>query len=171
MGSTGNSRETGIAATEAPEAELKLLTDFVSFLDQKTGEACCDASQTALYHWTPAEVWQSENAADTHELPADYALRRLPWCDLNKIFLDGPAALPGCLNTKLKHVAKALATLDLQYDPSWPEELAEGLGAMVMGWKAYANPNPLECMEMKCLREYLAADCRALWQILRWLRS
>ena len=159
-----------IAETESPEAELKLLTDFVSFIEQKTGGACCDSSQTALYHWSPAEDWQSEKAADTHKFPADHNLRRLPWNDLRKIFLEGPAALSGCLDTELKHVAKALGKLDSQYDPAWPEELAAGLGALVMGWRSYANPKPLECMEMNCLQEYLAADCRALWQILRWLR-
>src|SRR5207247_1776635 len=160
-----------IAETESPEAELKLLTEFVSFIEQKTGGACCDGNQTAFYHWTPPEVWQSQNAADTHKFPADHSLRRLPWVDLNRVFLDGPAAIPGCLDTTLKHVAKALGALDPQYDPAWPQELAEGLGALVMGWKSYANPKPLECMEMKCLQKYLAADCRALWQILRWLRG
>ncbi|MCU1299884.1 MAG: hypothetical protein JWQ87_168 [Candidatus Sulfotelmatobacter sp.] len=160
-----------IAETECADSELRMLTKFVSFLEQRTGGLCCDPSQTAFYHWTPPEVWQSKNAADTHTLAADHTLRRLPWIDLSKVFLDGPGALPGCFNTRLKHVAKALGKLDPQYDPAWPEELAEGLGAMVMGWKSYGSPKPLECMEMKCLEEYLAADCRALWQILRWLRT
>lgn len=160
-----------IAESETMDAEFKMLTEFVSFLEKRTGGACCDSSRTVLYHWTPPEVWQSENAADSHKLPLDHVLRRLNWVDLNRVFADGPAALQGCLTTKLKHVAKALGKLDPKYDPAWPEELAEGLGAMVMGWKSYAFPRPLECMEMKCLREYLAADCRALWQILRWLRT
>jgi hypothetical protein len=116
-------------------------------------------------------VWQSRNCADSHNFPADHSLRNLPWTDLSKLFTDGPAAVPGCYTTGLKHVAKALGKLDSRYDPGWPEELAEGLGAMVMGWKAYTTPMPLESMEMKLLQEYLEADCRALWQVLRWLRS
>jgi uncharacterized protein len=160
-----------IAEKEAVAAELKLFTEFVAFLDHTTSGAFSDASQTAFYHWTPPEVWQSTKAADTHKLEADHPLRNLNWIDLNRVFADGPAALPGCLTTKLKHCAKALGSFDPQYDPAWPEELAEGLGAMVMGWKSYTRPKPLECMEMECLREYLAADCRALWQILRWLRT
>jgi uncharacterized protein len=160
-----------IAEKEAAESELSLFTEFVAFLDQATAGAYNDASQTAFYHWTPPEVWQSTNAADTHKLAADHPLRHLNWVDLNRVFADGPTALPGCLSTKLKHCAKALGALDAQYDPAWPEELAEGLGAMVMGWKSYASLKPLECLEMNCLREYLAADCRALWQILRWLRT
>jgi uncharacterized protein len=83
-----------IAGAETQDAELKMLTDFVSFLDNKTGGACCDGSKTALYHWTPPEVWQSANAADTHKLAQDHILRRLNWVDLNRIFVDGPAALP-----------------------------------------------------------------------------
>src|SRR5262249_22265290 len=121
-----------IAETESTNAELKLLTDLVSFLEQKTEGGCCDGSQTALYHWTAAEVWQSEKAADMHEFPADHPMRRLPWIDLSEVFSEGPAALPNCLDTKLKHVAKALGKVELLYDSQWPDELTEGLGALVM---------------------------------------
>lgn len=112
-----------IAETECVDAELKMLTEFVTFLEQRTNGACCDGSQTALYHWTSPEVWQSEKAADTHKLPADHTLRRLPWIDLSKPFSDGVAALPGCLDTTLKHVAKALGKLNHQRS-----SLAGGVG-------------------------------------------
>jgi|SRR5438445_711518 len=110
-----------IAETESPEAELKLLTDFVSFIEQKTGGACCDGSQTAFYHWSPAEDWQSEKAADTHKFPAGHTLRRLPWNDLRKIFLDGPAALPGCLNssTLRKHWANLIRNTTPRGRKNW----------------------------------------------------
>lgn len=160
-----------IAEAETPDSELKLFSEFVGFLDHATAGAFFDADETALFHWTPPEVWQSANAADTHNLGVDHPLRRLNWIDLHKVFSDGPTAIPGCLDTKLKHVAKALGKMDAQYDPAWPDEVAEGLDAMVMGWRSYALPKPLECMEMQYLREYLTADCRALWQILRWLRA
>jgi hypothetical protein len=160
-----------VAESESQDQELKMFTDFLAFLDQQTHGSYCDGAQTAFYHWTHAEATQSKGAADNHQLPLDHPLRKLNWTDLNKVFGDGPAALPGCLDTGLKHIAKALGKLDPQYDPAWPEELAEGLGAMVMGWRSYAKPKPLDCMEMKCLQEYLEADCRALWQILRWLRT
>ena len=160
-----------IAERESQDSELKLFTDFISFLEQRTAGAFCDSTQTAFYHWTHAEATQTKRTADIHHLALDHPLRKLNWIDLNKVFLDGPAAIPGSLTTKLKHIAKALGKLEPLYDPAWPEELAEGLGAMVMGWEAYSKPKPLECMEMDCLREYLTADCRALWQILRWLRT
>jgi hypothetical protein len=42
---------------------------------------------------------------------------------------------------------------------------------MVMGWKAYQNPEPLASDEMNTLKIYLDADCKALWHILKWLRD
>jgi hypothetical protein len=42
---------------------------------------------------------------------------------------------------------------------------------MVAGWQAYREPQLLGSPEMRALQAYLQADCRALWNILRWLRS
>jgi hypothetical protein len=91
--------------------------------------------------------------------------------DLNKVFLDGPGAIPGSWDFGLKSMAKALSEHDSEYAVHWPGELDEGLRVMVMGWKAYQSPTPLETYEMITIRQYLEIDCKALWQILRWLRS
>ena len=42
---------------------------------------------------------------------------------------------------------------------------------MVMGWRAYQEPEPLETPEMALLTDYLEADCRALLAVLRWMRQ
>ena len=104
-------------------------------------------------------------------MDSDHALRHLPWVDLEKAFLDGPAALPGALGFGLKPTAAALTALDPEYGVEWPGDLDDGLGAAVMGWQAYSKDNPLGTEEMKVLRDYLQADCKAVRQILRWLRS
>ena len=83
----------------------------------------------------------------------------------------GPAALPGALAFGLKPTAAALAEFAPDYGVAWPGDLADGLRAAVMGWQTYKKNNPLQTEEMALLRDYLRADCKALWQILRWLRS
>ena len=104
-------------------------------------------------------------------LPPDHPVRRLPWFDLQKVFLDGPAAVPEAWNFGLKSVAKALCDLDPAFGTEWPADLDVGLQAMVMGWRAYEAGAPMNTEEMRLLRQYLDADCKALWQVLRWLRA
>jgi hypothetical protein len=163
--------ESFVASAESHDQERTMLERFIMFLDKQTDGAFTDGARASLYHWTPAEAWQADRASDRHCLADDYLLRHLPWCDLQRVFLDGPIGLPGAWTYKLKHVAMALADLDPDFDFSWPGQLDGGLRAMVMGWKAYQALQPLESAEMATLGEYLEADCRALWGILRWVRS
>ena len=176
------------AKEEDSEAEGKLFQQFLDFLEERTGGAYLDPERTALYHWSGAEITQSKGAADRHEFAADHPLRKLPWQDLRKVFLDGPAAVPGAWGFGLKEVAKALGHLDPQYDPQWIGDLDDGLGAMLLGWQLYTEEVALaEDKKLKgkqrevvrthvregweVLQSYLEADCRALYEVLRWLRA
>ena len=159
------------ARAEDHGREREMFEEFLGHLVTETNGIFADAEATAIYHWTSAEVWQSKRAGDRHALAADHRLRNLPWVDLQKIFLNGPCAIPGAWDYSLKPIAKALGQLDASYDPHWPGDLDEGLRAMVMGWKAYAASDPLQSPEMTTLTQYLEADCRALRNLLAWLRS
>jgi uncharacterized protein len=64
-----------------------------------------------------------------------------------------------------------LSKYDPEYAVHWPGDLDEGLRVMVMGWNAYQHPQPLETEELNKISQYLETDCKALWQILRWLRN
>jgi uncharacterized protein len=155
------------ASTETPEEEWCMFERFLKFLQERTQNRATDKSATALYHWASAEGWQCIRAADRNNLPVVHPLRNLPWQDLQKAFLSGPCAVPGAWDFGLKPVAKALAALDADLDPHWPPGIDEGLGAMVMGWKAYEKPAPLQTAEMATIYDYLEADCRALWSAIR----
>jgi predicted RecB family nuclease len=160
-----------VASAENSNQERVMFLQFIEYLNQVTRGNATDGSKTVLYHWTGAEVWQSRRSSDRLAFAADHALRRLPWYDLQKPFLEGPAALPGAWGYGLKEIAKALGKLYPEIGVHWPESLDEGLRAMVMGWSAYAAPQPLESNEMTVLTTYLAVDCLALFSVLRWLRS
>ena len=116
-------------------------------------------------------MWQTRRAADRHGYGDDHPVRALPWSDLQATLLEGPAALPGAWNYRLKDVARALSALDPRFAVEWPGDLDEGLQAMVKGWEAYKAPDPGASAAMGELLPYLEADCVALWQILHWLRS
>jgi len=163
--------KTFIATAENHNKEREMFEEFLKFLKRQTKGAFTDDKRTVFYHWTKAEVWQIQRMAGRHHLPNNHPLRKLPWYDLQKVFLNGPCAVPGAWGYGLKEVAKALGKLDPYFDPQWPGDLDEGLRAMVMGWKAYQSTHPLQSQEMITLIQYLEADCKALWKILKWIRS
>ena len=176
------------AKEESKAAEAELLQEFLDYLATRTGGAYGDPARTALYHWSAAEKTQSEDAADRHGFAANHPLRKLPWQDLRKVFMDGPAAVPGAWSFGLKEVVKALGHLDEKYDPHWVGDLNNGLSAMLLGLQVYsetrklATAGKLKEPERKALQtyvhegwevleSYLRADCRALYELLRWLRT
>jgi hypothetical protein len=160
-----------VAERESQDQELVIYESFLDYLKAETNGALLDGSDVALYHWTTTEPRRTERAAENHHLPPDHPLRNLPWVDLQKVLLDGPAAVPGAWGFGLKPVARAVGTLDSAFATQWPVELDVGSHAMVMGWEAYQAERPAESAEMQTLKQYLEADCQALWQILRWLRA
>lgn len=162
--------ETITAGAEDQASEHELIEQFLLHLDDLSGGAFLDGEQTSLYHWSGAEVWQSQRVADRHQVPEVHALRNLPWVDLQKVFLEGAAAVPGAWDFGLKSVARALGEYDPVYAVQWPGELDEGLQVMVLGWEAYKSATPLDTYEMNAIQEYLETDCKALCKILRWLR-
>lgn len=163
--------ESFTSLAESQDEEGKMFKALFRFLEGRTGGAFLDSSRAAFYHWTSAEVWQASRASDRHGFPQAHPLRNLPWCDLQKVFLEGPVALPGTWNFGLKGVAKALSNTNPGFATAWPGDLDKGLRAMVMGWRAYQQERPLESHEMGILKPYLEADCKAVWNILKWLRS
>ena len=92
-------------------------------------------------------------------------LRTLPWYDIQKeVFLAKPVGIPGALGYGLKKVASALSLV------AWPGNLNDGLRASVAGWKAYETERALESSHMKIVKEYNEVDCKALYEVVRWLR-
>lgn len=157
-----------IATAETHSAELAMLNAFQQFVAEIMEG---DQTDCALYHWSHADRTQMLAAAERHTLPTDHRLRALPWHDLEQHCRQHACAIPGAWSYSLKAIGKALTALDPGYDPEWPIDLGSGSTAQVMGWYAYQCPNPLESYEMRQLRTYLAADCRATYQVLRWLRG
>ena len=160
-----------VAEHESQDQELAIFESFLDYLKAETNGALLDGSKVALYHWTSTEPRRTERAAENHQLAPDHPLRKLPWLDLQKVFLNAPAAVPGAWGFGLKPVARAVGTLDSTFLTEWPGELDVGSHAMVMGWEAYQTAHPAESAEMQTVKQYLEADCKALWQILRWLRA
>jgi hypothetical protein len=154
-----------IADAESQPSERNLLEEFKDFLNSRTDGRATDANSAVLFHWSSAEVWQLRRACDRHGLEPNHMLRTLPWYDIEKeVFLAEPIGIPGAFKYGIKDVAAALGLVN------WPGDLDDGLRASVAGWKAYATDRPLESSHMNIIKEYNEVDCKALYELVRWLR-
>lgn len=156
------------AKAETREAELKMFLEFETLLNEQG--VLDHPDRAAIYHWSAAEQWQTRRSLERLGPALDKRLGSLPWVDLQKAYHAGPVAIPGHFSYGLKEVASALSDYDPPFAVRWPDGLDEGLRAMVMGWRMYESPDPLKTDEYGRLCRYLECDCRALWQLLRWLR-
>ncbi len=155
-----------VAEHETLDAEKKMWQKFLAFLESHN--ILGPSVDAVLWHFSPAEVWQSERAAARCGLPA---LSKLPWCDLQKSVLDLPFACPGAWSFGLKPLVKALSKVSPEYAVEWPTELGDGAAAAVVGWKMYEEDEPLKTREYRLLGDYLEIDCKSMWQLLRSLRA
>lgn len=162
---------TFVAESETDEAEAEILDDFLGWLEDETDAEHLDSNRTALYHWSWAEVSQSRRAADRQDWEDEHPLRNLPWVDLQSAVRGGPLCLPDMWGYGLKEVSSSLSEFALEYGQEWPEGVAEGLRAMVVGWRAYEQEDPVQSTEMQEIEQYLEVDCHALERILTWLRE
>lgn len=155
-----------VARHEHPDAEREMFGEFLTWLHERG--VFNVAQSAALYHWSPAEITQSNAAAERQGLER---LRDLPWVDVRKVFADVPIGIPGAWAYGLKEIVKAVGEYAPEYWSPWPDELSSGLGAMVMGWEAYDQDDPLGTKEMATLTSYLEADVRGLCQVMEFLRA
>lgn len=156
-----------LAPSEDLAGERQMFDEFLRFLKEH-GIFDPRRHGGTLYHWSGAELTQARRAAERHHLPI---LDALPWTDLQAPFHGAPLGVPGAWGYGIKEVAQALGRCSPEHGVTWPDGLAEGLSAMVMGWRMYESPDPARSPEMAVLSAYLEADVRALWQVLRWLRA
>lgn len=161
--------EKFIAGAEDHSSEHEMVEAFCQFYEKH--EASFDPADTVLYHWSSAEVTQSRSTAARQGYTPDHTLCRLPWHDLSKTFSDTPIGVPGAWRYGLKDIVGALGRYNTDLDPKWPDHLFAGSEAMVLGWNAYTSETPLETPEMAAVIAYLEADCQAMRQALRWLRT
>ena len=153
-----------IAEVESPVGERDLLDKFAEFIRVQT-DGHTDASSSVLFHWTSAEVWQLKRACDRQGIEPSHLLRTLPWFDLQKeVFLAEPIGVPGAWGYGIKEVVPALGLIQ------WPGDLDDGLRASVAGWRSYQTDRPLDSADMQVVVKYNEVDCKALYEVVRWLR-
>jgi predicted RecB family nuclease len=157
-----------IAEAETHSAERKMFEQLIALFEDK---GVFNPNQTnAIYHYSDADRTQTLQAIGRHGRKLK-RLADLPWVDLLDVLHEVPIGIPGAWKYGLKEISAALSTYSPKHAVSWPEGLNSGQAAQVALWEAYRQDKPLETTEMTLIGSYLAADVKALWCLLRWLRD
>ena len=136
------------------EAECKMIQIFIDFLSSY--------NDPKIWYWS-AEMSIFNRALRRHNITDIH----YKWSDLMNIFISEPIVIHGCLNYKLKTVAKNMKihnfiTIDIESD------CCNGLDCMVLAWDFYQNYNK---SIMDDIILYNRFDCIVLYQILAYLRN
>lgn len=172
MTGDGWSHKILVAPSEGPEGEAAVFEEFVDYLGSLG--VVENPADCAIYHWSGYEKWQTHKAIDRIRGHVGYELEtiRNRYVDLCTVMQAGPIAIPGMWDFSVKSVIKALSVYDPRFGADYPDDgVMEGASAMVAGWRMYESPKPCETDEYADLCGYLEVDCRAMHQILGWLRD
>ena len=158
--------------------EREVLDSWRAFMDAWRGSLGAAWSEARIMHWSPAEpnlLTNSYNcAADRHpdwSLPDD-----LGWFDaLDELVHRVPLGVRGAWGFGLKQIAKGMHAAGL-IETVWGDGPADGLGAMAAAYeaerRAALNGGSLsDCDFMRLVAEYNEVDCRAMSEVVGWLRA
>lgn len=155
------------AETLSPEGEEQICRDFLAFVSSFSG--------SVLYHWSTAEPSCWEHAMN--RVPSIRPHPNVEWYDLLNDFKTSPVVVAGCLDFRLKSMAKALHSHEL-IETTWPspsgeDGVADGRGAMIAAHKAYA-PDTSDAESERLMLDvirYNEVDCRVLCEMLEFVRG
>ena len=163
--------------TQAGEVEVieRWLAHMESVADQSDA-----TTPPKIIHWADHEVSSLRRAyadATAQNLDSGVDWTALEWFDfLKRVVRSEPIGVRGAHGFGLKAITNALHGLGL-VETRWEAGVADGQGAMVGAWRcqdevAEGNVRRLiDCDLMKLISDYNEVDCRAMMEIVRYLRE
>jgi predicted RecB family nuclease len=161
-----------------PGAEREIIEAWLAHMAETCASAAAQLPSARIFHWSAAEPVSLETAYTSARTrhPAAQWPSPLPWFDfLERVVRAEPVTVTGAFNFGLKAIAKAMHTLGL-ISTIWSDGPTDGLGAMVGIWSAAheATATGTSLSDHPLMREiarYNEVDCRAMCQVIRWLRQ
>ena len=157
--------------------EAVIIGQWVDHMERLRLERGLEWHETRVVHWSPAE-WvnysDAYNAAKKRHPENDWPA--VNWFDaLQRIVREEPVTVRGAFNFSLKSIAKAMHAAGL-IETAWEDGPTDGLGAMVGAWWCDGEAARLGVPmgELELMREigrYNEVDCRAMADVLGWLRA
>lgn len=159
-----------------PAEERRIIDEWIGHMAATTARLA-PGEQPPVYHWSPAEesaLSREYNAARKRHPEAGWPEPN--WFDMLKHVIKAePIVIRGAMGFGLKAVANALHSHGL-ISTRWKDGPTDGLGAMVGAWTcdAEATANGAGVRDLPLMREiaeYNEVDCRAMYDILEYLRD
>ncbi|MDQ3870853.1 MAG: hypothetical protein M3301_04460 [Chloroflexota bacterium] len=157
--------------------EAVIIGHWVDHMERLRLERGLEWHETRVVHWSPAE-WvnysDAYNAAKKRHPENDWPA--VNWFDaLQTLVREEPVTVRGAFNFSLKSIVKAMHAARL-IDTAWEDGPTDGLGAMIGAWWCDGEAARLGVGmgELELMREigrYNEVDCRAMADVLRWLRT
>lgn len=159
-------------------SEAGVLDGWIGFLADQLRARGLGWADLRIVHWSHAEPSTLLNAYNSARARhADYHWPgELNWFDvLIEVIRAEPIGVRGAFNYGLKSIAKAMRAADLTKS-EWAEGPTGGLGAMVGAWWCDREAERLdvtliELDLMRAIAAYNEVDCRAMAEIVEWLRT
>ena len=163
--------------TQASEADA--IRRWFRHMERVTAQAGSDTPPKVI-HWADHEVSSLrrayENAAATNQ-DGGVDWTKIEWFDfLKRVARSEPVVVRGAHGFGLKAITNALHDLGL-VETRWNASVTDGQGAMIGAWwcqeqvnKGYAERLG-DCDLMNQVTEYNEVDCRAMMEIVRYLRE
>ena len=170
-------RQWTVDALTAAE-ERRIIDAWIVHMAETCAGAGVKLDQARICHWSAAEPVNLEsayNAARVRHSDAGWPMP-LPWFDvLERVIRAEPVAVTGAFNFGLKSIAKAMRAAGF-ISTTWVDGPTDGLGAMVAAWaaarEAAVRSMPLSAHPLMVeIARYNEVDCRAMSEILGWLRA
>ena len=158
--------------------EREVLDGWRAYMDAWRRSLGLDWSAARIIHWSPAEPNLLSNsyncAADRHP---DWRLpEELGWFDaLDQLVHRVPVGVTGAWGFGLKSIAKAMHQAGL-IATVWSDGPADGLGAMAAAYEAEhraasTSTGLTDYDFIRAVAAYNEVDCRAMAEVLSWLRA
>ncbi len=166
-----------IAKALTEDAESAIIEQWNDHMVQVQRTLAPEQAAPLVVHWSSAETstyLSAYNSAVARHGEEDW--QDLRWFDfLSEVMRKEPVVVRGSLAFGLKSVARALHRHGL-IETVWGDGPADGLGAMVGAWWAYAEAlqagRPVvEIDLMQEIAKYNEVDCRTMQEIVAYLRA
>jgi hypothetical protein len=157
--------------------ETNIIAQWLTHMRTQLDEAGINWPDARIVHWSAAEtstLLNAYNSASNRHPQAQWPA--LPWFDfLEHVIRAAPVTVRGAFGFGLKAIAKAMHGHGL-LATSWTDGPTDGLGAMVGAWAAHKEAithgiSMLELPLMQEIADYNQVDCRAMAEIVAWLRA
>ena len=145
-----------IANKSSKEEELRIINEFIEFYNSY--------DKPPVYYWSAERNFWNQACRD-HNISGF-----INWIDILNIFKTEHIIIKNCFGFGLKEITKNMRELGM-INTELESECSNGMMAMLKAWRSYSLKNPGNSTIMKDIEKYNEFDCKALYDIMNFLRT